>query len=53
MRILALETLIKCERLQAREADQVGVLDLLGRDAIAAKQFCLDLGDLVKVEDDG
>ena len=49
MRILALETLIKC----AREADQVGVLDLLGRDAIAAKQFCLDLGDLVKVEDDG
>ena len=30
---------------------QVGVLDLLCRDAVVAQQFSLNLGDLVEIED--
>src|SRR3569623_3518776 len=53
VRGLARDALVERERLQAGEADQVGMLDLLRGDAVAAEQFGLDLGDLVKVEDDG
>ncbi|MCY1359921.1 hypothetical protein D9M69_465230 [compost metagenome] len=53
VRILALETLVEREGLQAGEADKAGMLDLLGSDAVATQQLGLDFGDLVQVEDDG
>jgi hypothetical protein len=50
--ILTLETLIEREGLQAGKADEVRVLDLFGRDAVAAQQFCLNLADLMQIEND-
>ncbi|MFT3792332.1 MAG: hypothetical protein QM741_14960 [Rudaea sp.] len=52
VRVFALEALVEREGLQAGEADEIGVLDLLGGDAVAAQQFRLDFGDLVQVEND-
>ncbi len=52
MCILALEALVECEGLQAGEADEIGVLDLLSGDAVAAQQLRLDFGDLMQIEDD-
>ncbi|UUZ62914.1 hypothetical protein LP417_24250 [Polaromonas sp. P1-6] len=50
--ILAFVALVERERFQAGEADQIGVFDLLGRDAVVAQQLGLNLGNLVEVEDD-
>jgi hypothetical protein len=50
--VLAFEALVEREGLQAREADDVGVLDALGRHPVFAEQLGADLGDLVQVEDD-
>ena len=52
VRILALESLIKCERLQAGEADEIGVPDDLGRNASATEKLGLNLSGLIQVEDD-
>lgn len=51
--VLAFKALIEGERLQAGKADQVGMLDLFRCDSVAAEEFCLNLGDLVKVKNDG
>lgn len=52
VRVFTLESLVERERLQAGEADEIGMLDLLGGDAVAAQQLRLDFGDLMQVEDD-
>ncbi len=51
--ILAFVALVEGKRLQAGKANQIGVLDLLGRDAVFTQQLSLNFGDLVQVEDDG
>lgn len=52
VRILALKALIEREGLQAGEADQIGVFDLLDGDPIATQQFGMDFDNLVQVEND-
>ena len=52
MCILALEPLVERERLEAGEADQVGMFDFFGRNTIAAEQFGADFGHLMKVKHD-
>ena len=53
VRVLAFEALIERERLEAGKADQVGMLDPFRRNSIATEEFSLNLGDLVKVKNDG
>lgn len=47
MRVLAFAALIEGECLQASEAHQIGVLDLLNGGTCAVQKLCLNLGDLV------
>ena len=52
VRILALEPLVKGERLQAGEADEISVPDKFCPDTGPSEEFGLDLSRLIQVEDD-
>ena len=53
MCVLVIFAMIEGERLQASEAHQICVFDAFDGDACVVQKLCLNLGDLVQVEDDG